>query len=97
MSDQQVTLDMLHARMGEVIGKFDAFESRVERMAKTVEAHDQTLRGNGKSGLVGRVEAVEKTLKARAGKLSAKEFCAIVGALGAFSATIGAGMAMILK
>lgn len=98
MTDSDPDVTRIHERIDELSAKVAAQTVVIERIderckpcSERVDSHQQTI--HGRNGLL--VEVA--TLKSgRTDTLSVKGVCMLVGAIGAFAATIGAAMAAFI-
>jgi len=94
-------LTKIHERIDEIYRTLSPLAEGVAEIRATcgpckklITAHQETLHGNGKTGIVTEVA----TLKTgRTDTLSVKSVCVLVGAIGSLAATIGAAMAAFAK
>jgi len=101
MPDQPTDLSRVHQRLddlflcnGEVKAAIERIEQRCEPCREEVDTMKILLRGNGQIGLVERIGSVES---GRTDTLSVKSAIALIGAIGALAAGIGAAMATLAK
>jgi len=87
-------LDDLFGANAEIKGTLGRIEQRCLPCQVMLLAHQETIHGNGKEGLLVRVGAVES---GRVDTLSVKSVCTLVGAIGALAATIGAAMGVMMR
>ena len=72
----------------------ERIEERCIPCQEKVKKHEVTLYGNGRNGLTTRIAATET---GRVDTLSVKGVIALVGAIGALAATIGAAMGAMMR
>ena len=99
MTDSEVAsihrkLDEVFAQLGTLSGEVKATNQRCEPCAKLVQAHETTIHGNGRNGLL---VDVAKVKSGRVGTLSVSDVCKLVASLGAAMVAVIAAMATFVN
>ena len=87
-------LDDLFAGQAEVKAALVKIAEGCGPCKALVQKHEVAIYGNGKAGVLTRMEAAEQ---GRVDTLSVKSVCVLIGAVGTLAGAIGGAMAMLVK
>jgi len=101
MVDDAQDLARVHERLDDLFAVQSDVKAALAKIAEgcgpcktLVQKHETALYGNGKAGVLTRIETAEQ---GRVDTLSVKSVVVIIGAVGTLAATIGGAMAALVK